>query len=66
MSLTFLLRRFATLRGLCMLSRAANVAFTMLYVWLVLHRQRVLALQDALDDKGLDYALEQRRSEGDR
>jgi len=39
------------------------IAFTLLFVWLVMHRQRVLAMQDALEDKGLDFALEQRRSE---
>jgi len=39
------------------------IAFTLLFVWLVMHRQRVLAMQDALEDKGLDYALEQRRLE---
>jgi heme exporter protein C len=39
------------------------IAFTLLFVWLVMHRQRVLAMQDALEDKGLDYALEQRRNE---
>ncbi len=43
----------------------ALVAFTLLYVWLVIHRQRVLAMQDALDDKGLDYALAVRRAEAD-
>jgi heme exporter protein C len=42
----------------------ATVAFTCLYVWFVLHRQRVLAMQDALDDKGLDLALAERRAEG--
>jgi len=41
----------------------ALIAFTLLYVWLVMHRQRVLAMQDALDDKGLDYALAARRAE---
>lgn len=41
----------------------ATVAFTLFYVWFVLHRQRVLAMQDALDDKGLDYALAERRAE---
>jgi heme exporter protein C len=41
----------------------ALVAFTLLYVWLVIHRQRILAMQDMLDDKGLDYALAQRREE---
>ncbi|MCU1367579.1 MAG: cmcC [Ilumatobacteraceae bacterium] len=43
----------------------ALIAFTLLYAWLVIHRQRVMAMQDALEDKGLDYALEQRRLEGD-
>jgi heme exporter protein C len=42
----------------------ATVAFTAFYVWFVLHRQRVMAMQDALDDKGLDYALAERRAEG--
>ena len=40
------------------------IAFTLLYVWLVLHRQRVLAMEDALDDQGLDVALAERRAEG--
>ena len=40
-----------------------TVAFTMLYVWYLLHRQRVLAMQDAIDDKGLDLALAERRRE---
>ena len=39
------------------------VSFTLLYVWLVLHRQRVLALLDQVDDRGLDVALAERRSE---
>jgi len=43
----------------------ALIAFTLLFVWLVMHRQRVLAMQDALDDRGLDFALEQRRLEGE-
>jgi hypothetical protein len=29
----------------------------------VFHRQRVLAMRDALDDKGLDRALQERRTE---
>jgi heme exporter protein C len=41
----------------------ALVAFTLLFVWLVMHRQRVLAMQDALDDRGLDDALAARRAE---
>lgn len=39
------------------------VVFTLLYVWLVLHRQRALAMQDVLDDIGLDLAIEARRAE---
>ena len=39
------------------------IVFTMLYVWLVLHRQRVMAMQDAVDDRGLEDALTARRSE---
>ena len=41
------------------------VAFTLLYVWLVLHRQRVLAMEDAVDDRGLDAALAARRAESE-
>lgn len=37
------------------------VAFTLVYVWLLLHRQRVLAMEDAIDDRGLDLALAERR-----
>lgn len=39
------------------------VSFTLLYVWLLLHRQRVLAMLDIVDDKGLDRALAERRAE---
>ena len=39
------------------------IVFTMMYVWLVLHRQRVLTLDDLLDDTGLDRAIEERRRE---
>jgi heme exporter protein C len=37
------------------------ISFTLLYVWLLLHRQRVLAMEDAIDDRGLDLALAERR-----
>ena len=37
-----------------------------MYVWLVIHRQRVLADEDALDDRGLDDALAARRAEAER
>ena len=30
------------------------VTFTLLYVWLVLHRQRVMAMEDAIEERGLD------------
>lgn len=39
------------------------LVFTMMYAWLVLHRQRVLALQDMIDDSGLDRAIAERRLE---
>jgi heme exporter protein C len=39
------------------------VSFTLLYVWLVLHRQRVLAMNDMVDDRGLDALLAERRKE---
>lgn len=40
-----------------------TVAFSLMYVWYVLHRQRVLAMEDAIDDRGLDRALIERRNE---
>lgn len=40
------------------------VVFTLMYVWLVLHRQRSLVLADMLDDSSLDAALAARRAEG--
>jgi heme exporter protein C len=39
------------------------VAFTLLYVWLVLHRSRAMAMEDILEDQGLDEALAARRAE---
>lgn len=40
------------------------VAFSLLYVWLMLHRTRVMAMEDLIDDRGLDLALAERRAEG--
>ncbi len=40
------------------------IAFTLFYVWLMMHRTRVMAMEDALDDRGLDDALAARRLEG--
>jgi len=42
------------------------VVFTLMYVWLVLHRQRSLMLEDMLEDSGLDNALTERRAEATR
>ncbi|MGA9276470.1 cytochrome c biogenesis protein CcsA [Ilumatobacter sp.] len=42
------------------------VAFSLLYLWLVLHRTRAMAMEDMLDDRGLDIALAERRAEGAR
>ena len=54
-----------TLDGLMLFTlMLALVAFSLLYAWWVLHRQRVLAMRDALDDRGLDLALVERRREG--
>jgi heme exporter protein C len=39
------------------------VTFTLMYAWLVIHRQRTLAAEDALEDVGLALAIEQRRRE---
>lgn len=39
------------------------IAFTLLYAWLLLHRARTKALEDLLDDSGLDAALAARRAE---
>jgi heme exporter protein C len=39
------------------------VAFTLLYVWLVMHRQRLMYLEDRYEDADLDLALAQRRAE---
>ncbi len=54
-----------TLDGLMLFTLLlSTVAFTLVFAWWVLHRQRVLAMQDALDDQGLDLALAERRREG--
>lgn len=37
--------------------------FTLMYVWLVLHRQRTLTAEDLLDDVGLEIAIAERRGE---
>ena len=39
------------------------IAFTLLYAWLVIHRQRTLTAEDALESAGLDRAIAERRNE---
>jgi heme exporter protein C len=41
------------------------VAFTLLFVWLLLHRSRTIALDDLLADRGIDRAIAERRAEVD-
>jgi heme exporter protein C len=40
------------------------IAFSLFYVWLMLHRTRVMAMEDRVEDRGLDDALVARRQEG--
>jgi hypothetical protein len=40
------------------------IGFTCTFVWLVMHRQRVLAMQDAMVMTQLDAALRERVNEG--
>lgn len=55
----------ADIDGLMLFSLFVGVvAFTLLYVWLLLHRTRALAMADMVDDAGLDRALARRRTEG--
>jgi heme exporter protein C len=39
------------------------IAFTLVYVWLMIHKMRVMMMEDVLDDHGLELALEERRAE---
>jgi heme exporter protein C len=39
------------------------IAFTFLYAWLLLHRTRTMALEDLMEERGLDAALLERRAE---
>ncbi len=39
------------------------IAFTLLYVWLLMHRSRSMAMEDLLDDQGLDIAIADRRAQ---
>lgn len=52
------------LKGLMLFSFFVGmVTFTLLYVWLVMHRQRLIALNDIAADRGLERALAERRNE---
>jgi heme exporter protein C len=56
--------RDVKLDGLMLFSLfVATIAFSLIYVWLLLHRSRSLALEDLLDDRGLDLAIDARRAE---
>jgi heme exporter protein C len=53
-----------TMDGLMLFTLLFGVAvFTAAFVWLVLHRQRVLTMGDAVETSGLDAAVAMRRSE---
>ena len=41
------------------------ITFTLFYVWLLLHRQRVLHMEDIVDDRGLELAIAERREEAE-
>jgi heme exporter protein C len=50
--------------GLMLFSLFVGVmSFTLLFVWLLLHRTRAMAMEDLLDDRGLELALQARRAE---
>jgi heme exporter protein C len=54
----------ANIDGLMLFSLFVGVvAFSLLYAWLLLHRSRAMAMEDALDDVGLDQAIAARRDE---
>jgi heme exporter protein C len=39
------------------------IAFTLMYLWLLLHRQRILAMEDTMAERGLDLAIAERRTD---
>ena len=50
--------------GLMLFSLFIGVlAFTLLYIWMIIHRTRAMAMSDLLDDRGLDEALAARTLE---
>lgn len=44
----------------------AFVAFTLVYAWLVIHRNRVAMLEEVVEGRALDQAIAARRAEGQR
>jgi heme exporter protein C len=41
------------------------VAFTLFYLWAMVHKTRVLRMEDALDEHGLELAIAERRAEAE-
>jgi heme exporter protein C len=41
------------------------VAFTLFYLWAMLHKTRVMRMEDALDEHGLELAIAERRAEAE-
>lgn len=40
------------------------VVFTVVFVWMLIHRQRLLFMEDSFEDSGLESAIAERRREG--
>jgi heme exporter protein C len=60
-----LLRRDPEIDGIMLFSLFVGVvAFTLVYAWLLLHRQRLLVLEDASAAHGLEDAIAERNAEG--
>jgi heme exporter protein C len=60
-----LIRRDPELDGLMLFTLFVGVVtFTLVYLWLMLHKQRVLTMEDAAADHGLDEAIAERHAEG--
>lgn len=41
------------------------IAFTLTFLWLVIHRQRLLTMRDVIDEKGLEAAIRERQQDRD-
>jgi heme exporter protein C len=60
-----LIRRDPEIDGLMLFSLFVGIiAFSLVYVWLLLHKQRVLVMEDAAAQRGLDVAIAERHAEG--